>query len=89
MKLPQFSLREMFLLVLVCAGLCWGLAERLHHKALLREPESLLQEMRLAIRFPDRDYSRFAELIAGHLEGHLELASDERGWAVREITPQP
>jgi hypothetical protein len=89
MKLPQFSLRELFLLVLVCACLCWGFAERLQHKALLRERESLLQEMRLAIRFPDRDYGRFAELIAEHLEDGLQLDHDDRGWAVRQSPPKP
>ena len=81
MRLPQFSLRELFLLVLDCACLCWGFAERWQR-------ESLLQEMRSAIRFPEQDYGRFAELISKHLEGRLQLDCDDRGWAVREI-PQP
>jgi len=90
MKLPQVSLRELFLLLLVVAGLCWGWSESRRRAAIRAELDALIRAERTEVRLKcsEGDFNQLLHAIVDNLEEHhLMLSDDSRGWVVEKRRP--
>jgi len=79
MKLPKVSLRELFLLLLVVAGLCWGWSESRRRAAIRAELDALIRAGRTEVRLKcsERDFNQLLHAIVDNLEEHhLMLSGD-------------